>query len=162
MKRPILAAIATPAAAALLAAALVALVNPGVLRHPRSILTPASAGPADRSAGRCQRDRVTPPFVGVAINPPITKSADSFASATGVRPGIVEFYTAFLRPFPRFEAAQAADRGSLPFVQVNFRGISLTRIAAGRYDSYLRQYAKTVKAFSCQIALSLGHEMNGS
>ena len=162
MKRPILAAIATPAAAAVLASALVALVNPGVLRHPRSMLTHATAGPADRSTGRCQRDRVTAPFVGVAINPPITKSADSFAAATGVRPGVVEFYTAFLRPFPRFEAAQAATHGSLPLVQVNFRGVSLASIAAGRYDSYLHQYAKTVKTFGCRVALSLGHEMNGS
>jgi mannan endo-1,4-beta-mannosidase len=172
VKHPILAAIAMPAAAALLAVALVALVNPGVLRHPRSVLTPASAtpagaspasaSPADRTAGRCQRDRVTAPFVGVAINPPITKSADSFASATGVRPGVVEFYTAFRRPFPRFEAAQAAARGSLPLVQVNFRGVSLASVAAGRYDIYLRQYARTVKTFGCRLALSLGHEMNGS
>lgn len=162
MKRPILAAIATPAAAALLAAALVALVNPGALRHPHSVLTPAATAPARAAAGNCRHTPITTPFVGVAINPPITKTVRSFVSATGVRLEVVEFYTAFLKPFPRYEAAQAAGHGSLPLIQVNFRGVSLASIASGHYDRYLRQYARAVKTFSCQVALSLGHEMNGS
>ena len=162
MKRPILAAVIPPLAAALLVTTLVALVNPGVLRHPQSVLTPASPGPVRAAAGSCRAAPIVAPFVGVAINPPIARAAQSFASATGVRPAVVEFYTAFLKPFPRYEAAQAAGRGSLPLVQVNFRGVSLARIASGHYDRYLRHYAMTVKAFSCQVAISLGHEMNGS
>ena len=162
MKRPDPGRDSHAAAAALLATALVALVNPGVLRHPHSLRTPAQHGDRHAACGRCQQDHITAPFVGVAINPPIARAAHSFASATGVRPGVVEFYTAFLKPFPRYEAAQAAGRGSLPLVQVNFRGVSLAKVASGHYDRYLRRYAMTVKAFSCQVAISLGHEMNGS
>jgi hypothetical protein len=102
------------------------------------------------------------PFTGVAINPPITQAAQSFSRATRTRLGVIEFYSAFLRPFPKYEAGQAARRGALPLIQVNPRNVSLASIAAGRYDAYLRNYAGAVRAFRCRLVLSFGHEMNGS
>ena len=49
----------------------------------------------------------------------------------------------------------------MPLVQIEPTGVSLAAIAAGRYDSYLRSYAASVKAFGGRVVLSFGHEMNG-
>ena len=47
-------------------------------------------------------------------------------------------------------------------MQIDPTGVSLTAIASGHYDAYLRSYASAVKAFGRQVILSFGHEMNGS
>lgn len=162
MNRPILAAIATPVAAALLVVVLIAVLHPGALLHPNSVLHSPSESPGRQTTGHCADRSISTPFVGVAINPPIAGSAQSFSSATKVRLELVEFYTAFLKPFPQFEIEQAVGHGMLPLVQINPRGISLSRIAAGHYDPYIRQYANAVKKFGCPVVISFGHEMNGS
>lgn len=110
----------------------------------------------------CARRRPAVPFIGAAVNPPIARHARSFATATGVRPAVVEFYDAFGRPFQQHEASQAAAMGAIPLIQLNPRHVSLAAIAAGRHDAYLRKYAAAVRRFACQVALSFGHEMNGS
>jgi mannan endo-1,4-beta-mannosidase len=114
------------------------------------------------SARSCGEHKPDAPFVGVAINPPVTQNGHSFAAATGIRPAVVEFYDAFGRHFQQHEAEQAISLGALPLIQLNPRNAPLTRIAAGHYDAYLRQYAIAVREFGCQVALSFGHEMNGS
>jgi beta-mannanase len=40
--------------------------------------------------------------------------------------------------------------------------ISLSAIAAGRYDGYLTSYAEAVRAYRYPVIVSFGHEMNGS
>lgn len=162
MKRPVLTALTLPVAATVAVGGLLLALRPGSVLHPSSLLHPSSP-PSVRQAGiSCPDRKVAVPFTGVAINPPITKAASSFASATGVRLGVVEFYSAFPRPFPRYEAGQAARLGALPLIQLNPRTVSLARVAAGRYDTYLRRYAASVREFGCRVALSFGHEMNGS
>jgi Glycosyl hydrolase family 26 len=84
----------------------------------------------------------------------------AFATATGVRPGVVVYYSGWGEPFQRGFAAAVARRGALPLVQIDPTGISLRAIAAGRYDAYLRSYAAAVKAFRGRVILSFGHEMN--
>jgi hypothetical protein len=64
----------------------------------------------------------------------------------------------------RFQAAFAttvAEHGGVPLVQIDPTRISLTAIAAGRYDSYLDAYARAVVAYRRPVILSFGHEMNG-
>ncbi len=84
----------------------------------------------------------------------------SFTSATGVRPRLVVYYSGWLEPFQTGFAATAASQGAVPMVQIDPAGVSLTAIAAGRYDAYLTSYAQAVRAYHRPVILSFGHEMN--
>ena len=87
-------------------------------------------------------------------------SVQAFATAAGVRPGVVVYYSGWREPFQaRFAAAVTRHHG-LPLVQIDPTGVSLKAIASGRYDDYLRSYAAAVKAFKSRVVLSFGHEMN--
>lgn len=155
---------ALPLAAALVAGGLLLVMRPGSLLHPSTVLrSPAPVpGSTPRVPAACVNRNVATPFIGVAVNPPITQAAKSFSEATRSRLDVIEFYSGFPRPFPRSEANQAVGTGALPLIQMNPRKISLARIAAGGYDSYLRSYASAVRAFRCRVILSFGHEMNGA
>jgi mannan endo-1,4-beta-mannosidase len=85
----------------------------------------------------------------------------AFTAATGVRPGVVVYYSAWNEPFRRGFAVTAAGHHAVPLVQIDPTGIRLTAIAAGRYDAYLRSYATAVRAFGSRVIISFGHEMNG-
>ena len=61
----------------------------------------------------------------------------SFASATGVRPRLVVYYSGWSEPFQAAFAAAAAKHGSVPMVQIDPTDVSLTAIAHGQYDAYL-------------------------
>ena len=85
----------------------------------------------------------------------------TFTAATGVRPGLVVYYSGWEESFRAGFAAEAARHGAVPLVQIDPDGVSLAAIASGWYDRYLRSYAAAVKAFGGQVILSFGHEMNG-
>lgn len=162
MKRLLLAITATAMTGALTAAGLLAAAShpakTGKRSHPRGQVLQASAQPA---ATRCHGHQPSLPFTGVAVNPPITAQAGSFATATRTHLGIIEFYAAFGKPFTQHEARQAASLGALPLIQLNPRHVSLASITAGKWDGYLRHYAAAVQTFRCPLGLSFGHEMNG-
>jgi hypothetical protein len=109
----------------------------------------------------------TPPtpstYLGVYTTglPESYAGVSAFTAATGVRPGLVMYYSGWLERFQSGFAQEAARHGAVPLVQMEPGGISLAAIAAGRYDAYLRSYAASVKAFGGQVILSFGHEMNG-
>src|ERR1700761_6707474 len=89
----------------------------------------------------------------------------SFADTTGSKPDIVMYYSGWYVPFPTSFADTVAKNGAAPLVQINpqqgNKGISLTAIAAGKYDGYLSAYAEAVRAYAHPVILSFGHEMNG-
>jgi hypothetical protein len=85
----------------------------------------------------------------------------AFTAVTGVRPGLVMYYSGWLERFQAGFAREAARHGAVPLVQMEPGEVSLAAIAAGRYDEYLRSYAASVKAFGGRVILSFGHEMNG-
>jgi mannan endo-1,4-beta-mannosidase len=89
------------------------------------------------------------------------RGVTAFTDTTGVRPGIVVYYSGWLEPFQARFAAAVASHDALPLVQIDPTGISLTAIASGQYDAYLHSYASAVKAFGGRVILSFGHEMNG-
>jgi len=125
-------------------------------------LPPGGAGsPAasPRTLPRVQRGRV---FVGVAVRGGIVAGVRSFRRATGARIAMVEIYTRFGAPFPGLALRRVISTGARPLMQWNPRGSPLARIAAGRYDTYLRRYAVSVRRFGRRVVLSFGHEMNGT
>ena len=83
------------------------------------------------------------------------------SAATGVKPGLVPYYSGWFEPFQASFAAAVARDGAVPIVQMNPDGIRLTAIASGRYDGYLRGYARAVRAYHRPVIVSFGHEMNG-
>jgi mannan endo-1,4-beta-mannosidase len=88
---------------------------------------------------------------------PVTK----FASATGVRPRIVVYYSPWNDPFSTSYAQAAWDHGAYVLDQIQPDGVTLASIAAGGSDAYLRSYARAVIAFGHPVIVSFGHEMNG-
>ena len=134
MRHPVIAAVALPRGAALAAGGLSLATRPSSLLHPSTVLpsiTHTHVG-AEPSAETGRDHTVRMPFTCVAINPPITQAAQSFSQATRTRLGVIEFYTAFLRPFPRYEAAQAARGGDTPSEPGQPANVSLAYIAARR------------------------------
>ena len=84
----------------------------------------------------------------------------AFTDQTGVRPQLVVYYSGWFEPFKARFAVTAADHGAVPLVQINPTGIKLAAITSGKYNRYLRAYAKAVRAYRGPVILSFGHEMN--
>lgn len=116
--------------------------------------TPASARPTVCQAN-CH-------YVGVALTFMSQDHLTQFEHATGIKPGIVENYESFGQPFPSSWAGTLLARGILPIIQLQPRRVPLADIAAGKYDSYLSQYAAAARALGGPVGLSFGHEMNGA
>ena len=85
-----------------------------------------------------------------------------FTEATGVKPGIVVYYSRWNNPFSTSFAQTAWDHDAYVLVQLEPKDVSLASIAAGGSDAYLRSYADAVVAFGHPVILSFGHEMNGT
>jgi mannan endo-1,4-beta-mannosidase len=127
-----------------------------------------------RSAGEKSVDPAAPPSAAGPLKPRTllgvfaTGAPESYAgvsaftATTGVRPGVIVYYSGWMERFQVQFATMAARHQAAPLVQIDPTGISLTAIASGRYDPYLRSYASAVKAFGGRVILSFGHEMNGS
>jgi mannan endo-1,4-beta-mannosidase len=132
---------------------------------------PDAAGPA-AAPKRSTRHQHESPFalptapgsyIGLYANgvPNSYAKVTAFASATGVRPDVVLYYSGWLEPFQVRFATVAASNGAVPLVQLNPAGVSIAAIASGQYDGYLRAYADAVRAYRHPVILSFGHEMNG-
>jgi Glycosyl hydrolase family 26 len=112
---------------------------------------PPNAGPAMKELG------ISEPGAPGSYAPVAT-----FSSVSGVRPNLDVYYSGWYEPFQAGFAADAARRGAMTLVQIDPMGISLAAIAAGVYDSYLRNFAAAVRATDRRVVLSFGHEMNAS
>lgn len=85
-----------------------------------------------------------------------------FTDATGVKPGIVVYYSSWNQPFSTSFAQTAWDHDAYVLVQLEPKGVALASVAAGGSDAYLRSYADAVVAFGHPVIVSFGHEMNGT
>jgi mannan endo-1,4-beta-mannosidase len=103
-------------------------------------------------------------YLGVAASgvPQSYAGVTAFTNTTGIRPGLVVYYSGWLEPFQTNFAATVAKNGAVPLVQIDPTDVSLAAIATGRYDAYLISYANAVRAYRGPVILSFGHEMNGT
>jgi mannan endo-1,4-beta-mannosidase len=100
--------------------------------------------------------------IGVALGGSgIPAKIKSFAAASGAHPSVVEIYRQFGGPFSWTLACTISRDGALPLIDLDPARQPVRAIAAGRYDSYLRTYARQVTRFKSPLAISFGHEMNG-
>ncbi len=124
----------------------------------------SSAGPAPAPAPSVRPGLPVTPgsYLGVysPASPASYAGITSFATATGVRPKLVVYSSGWSEPFQAGFAATAARHGSVPMVQIDPTGVSMSAIASGRYDAYLDAYARAVRAYHQPVVLSFGHEMN--
>lgn len=84
----------------------------------------------------------------------------TFAQAAGKRPNIIGYFSGWAEPFDTSFARQVHSHGAATIVQIDPTFASITAIAAGDYDSYLRSYADSVRDFGQPVIIGFGHEMN--
>ena len=94
-------------------------------------------------------------------SPPSYGPIDEFARAAGKVPNLLGFYSGWAQPFPLATADSMHQRGLIPFVQISPTLASVSAIASGSYDQYLRQYADSVHDYGHAVVIGFGHEMNG-
>jgi len=136
-------------------------------RRLAGVATAAAAAAAVAATLLTSGGPATPPvasYVGLFAPPSPASYAgvSAFTAATGVRPGMVVYYSAWSEPFRASFAVTAARHNAVPLVQIDPTGIRLAAIASGRYDAFLARYAAAVRGYGRRVILSVGHEMNGN
>jgi hypothetical protein len=126
--------------------------------------SPAATSPAGTSHATKPPDCQSGQYLGV-YEQGITASytpVSQFTAAVGRAPNILVYYSGWYEPFQLAFAQRAQAHAAIPFAEIQPDGISMTAIAAGQYDSYLRSYAAAVRAYGHPVTLTFAHEMNGS
>jgi hypothetical protein len=95
-------------------------------------------------------------------SPPSYGPINEFAQAAGKDPNLIGFYTGWAQPFSVSMADSMHRRGLIPFVQIDPTLASVSAIASGSYDDYLRQYADSVHDYGQAVVIGFGHEMNAT
>ena len=95
-------------------------------------------------------------------SPPSYAPIQRFAQAVGKKPNLVGFYSGWAQPFSVAMADGMHRRGYIPFVQIDPTLASVSAIAAGYDDTYLRAYADSVRIYGHSVVIGFGHEMNAS
>jgi hypothetical protein len=95
-------------------------------------------------------------------SPPSYQLIDEFAKAVGKEPNLVGFFSGWAQPFPVSAADGMHRHGFIPFVQIDPTLASVSAIASGADDEYLREYADSVRTYGHAVVIGFGHEMNAS
>jgi len=95
-------------------------------------------------------------------SPPAYGPIATFAAAAGKQPNMVGYYSGWAEPFASTFARKVRRHGIIPYVQIDPTYASVSAIAAGAYDLYLRGYADSVRDFGHAVVIGFGHEMNGN
>ena len=83
-----------------------------------------------------------------------------FTQAVGKQPNLVGYYSGWGEPFETSFAETAYKHGAATIMQWNPTSASVSKIADGGYDSYLRSFADSVRQFGHPVIVGFGHEMN--
>jgi hypothetical protein len=102
-------------------------------------------------------------YLGVfeAGSPPAYRPIEGFSDMAGKSPNLAGYYSGWAEPFNMSFAKMMHGHGVIPYVQIDPSYASVSEIAAGSYDNYLRSYADSVRDFSHAVVIGFGHEMNG-
>jgi hypothetical protein len=86
----------------------------------------------------------------------------AFAASVGKKPNIIGQYLGWNVPFDPQAVLHHWSYGALTYLSWEPFDTSVRAIAAGRSDAYLTDFARAVRALNLPVAISFGHEMNGS
>jgi len=92
--------------------------------------------------------------------PPNFGPVATFARTIGKPPNLVGYYSGWAEPFASSFAQKLHRHHIIPYVQIDPTYASVSGIAAGTYDEYLRTYADSVREFGHAVVIGFGHEMN--
>jgi mannan endo-1,4-beta-mannosidase len=95
-------------------------------------------------------------------SPPSYAPIEEFAQAAGKEPNLVGLYSGWAQPFSVSMADSMHRHHYIPFVQIDPSLASVSAIASGDDDEYLREYADSVRTYGHSVVIGFGHEMNGS
>jgi hypothetical protein len=83
-----------------------------------------------------------------------------FSKTAGQQPNLVGYYNGWGEPFETSFAETVSRHSAVTIVQWDPTLASVSKIAAGGYDSYLRSCADSVRSFGHPVVIGFGHEMN--
>jgi mannan endo-1,4-beta-mannosidase len=154
----LVAAVISVVAAISVAAATVALLR---------VAAPAPARPASDGPVVVSLPASPASYLGAYVKgvPASYAPIRSLAATTGTQPNVDLYYSGWGEQFRAGFAAQAARHGAVPLVQIDPGQVSLTVIADGGSDAYLRKFAQAVAAYGARtggaVIIGFGHEPNG-
>jgi hypothetical protein len=121
-----------------------------------------ATGPSRPPVARAALPATLASYLGVFENgtPPAYQPVAEFARAAGRQPDLVGYFSGWSEPFDQSFASVMHSHDKIPFVQIDPTFASMTSITAGDYDSYLRSYAQSVRAYGHPVVIGFGHEMN--
>jgi len=101
-------------------------------------------------------------YLGVYENgaPPDYQPVTEFAEAAGRKPELVGYFSGWIQPFAASFARKVRAHAATPLIQIDPTYASVSAIAAGHDDGYLRTYAASVRSFGHPVVIGFGHEMN--
>jgi hypothetical protein len=151
---------------------LLGLLTPAVLWLP--VLASAPVFTAHASPARAVAPELY--FGLVYPNVPDIPTLGTYETRIGKGVSIVMWYQSWqeggqMQAFPTAQMEAVREHGSIPMLAwepsayagpINQPAFSLAKIAAGTWDSYLRQYASAVKAWGHPFFLRFAGEMNGN
>jgi hypothetical protein len=83
-----------------------------------------------------------------------------FAKAAGKRPNLIGYYSGWRQAFERSFAQTVHRHNAVTILQWDPTGASISGVATGHYDPYLRTFADSVRNFGQPVVIGFGHEMN--
>ncbi len=103
-------------------------------------------------------------FFGLEINgaPDSMSPVQTVDAEVSKTPNLIGQYVEWNKPFDVNAANNALDSSSLYFMSWEPFNTTVSAIADGDSDSYITQFARSVRAFGKPVALSFGHEFNGN
>jgi mannan endo-1,4-beta-mannosidase len=101
-------------------------------------------------------------YLGVyETGPPGTyQPVADFNKAVGRQPNLVGYYSGWGEPFQTSFAETVSQHGAVTILQWDPSLVSISVIATGGYDRYLRSFADSVRKFGHPVVIGFGHEMN--
>jgi mannan endo-1,4-beta-mannosidase len=106
-------------------------------------------------------------YLGVyeAASPDSYQQVLQFGRTIGTEPNIALYFSSLSEPFQSHFAADAEAHGATPAVQIDplisNAPVSLSGLAAGRFDPLLKAYADQVASFGHAVIIGFAHEPNG-
>jgi Glycosyl hydrolase family 26 len=103
-------------------------------------------------------------YLGVyETGPPGTyQPVTTFTQMAGQQPNLVGYYSGWWEAFQKPFAETVHRHGAVTIMQWDPTATSVSGIADGEYDDYLRSFADSVRSFGQPVVIGFGHEMNAN
>ncbi len=101
-------------------------------------------------------------YEGSALTTTQYSQVVKFGTAIGREPNLDLYYSSWDEGFSIPFAQTALKHGGTLVIDMDPTSTSCASIAAGYDDTFLEEYAESVKAFGHPVVISFGHEMNGN